>query len=138
MAARRRFVKRIYVPLPTNSARNFLFKHLLKKQENKKTQISEKEISKLCDLTVGYSGADIHSICQEAALSPIREISDILSIDVNTVRNINYKDFEKALEKVKPSVSKNDLEKCREFNKRYGTYPETEEQEMDQVVNSEK
>ena len=48
--------------------------------------------------TEGYVGADIEAVCREAAILALRE-------DINS-RDINKKHFEKALEKVRPSVTK--------------------------------
>ena len=31
----------------------------------------------ICTLTEGFSGADMHSLCHDAALGPIRDIHDI-------------------------------------------------------------
>ncbi|MBI2541774.1 CDC48 family AAA ATPase [Candidatus Woesearchaeota archaeon] len=55
--------------------------------------------------TEGYVGADIESICREAAILTLRE-------DINS-REIGKKHFEKAFEKVRPSVTK-DVEKVYE------------------------
>ncbi|MBN2881202.1 CDC48 family AAA ATPase [Candidatus Woesearchaeota archaeon] len=62
-------------------------------------------INELADNTDGYVGADIESICREAAIMALRD-------DIN-VKDVKMKYFEKALEKVKPSVSK-DIEKAYE------------------------
>ena len=58
-AARRRFTKRIYIPLPEKETRKELFTHLLDK--NGQT-LSANEISKIVDLTEGYSGSDISAL----------------------------------------------------------------------------
>ena len=71
-AARRRFVKRLYIPLPDAETRRALFGILLKKNEN---AIGEGEIEALVTRSEGYSCADIHNLCREAAMGPIREVS---------------------------------------------------------------
>ncbi|MBI3035976.1 AAA family ATPase [Candidatus Woesearchaeota archaeon] len=59
----------------------------------------------LSDKTQGYVGADIEAVCREAAILALRE-------DINS-KEIYKKHFEKALEKVRPSVTK-DVEKAYE------------------------
>ena len=45
-----------------------------------------------CILRVsGYSGADMSSLCRDAALAPIRSIDDIENIDPNEVRQETWK-----------------------------------------------
>ena len=71
-AARRRFVKRLYIPLPDEETRKALFGILLKKNEN---QIDDAQIDVLVERSEGYSCADIHNLCREAAMGPIRDVS---------------------------------------------------------------
>ena len=71
-AARRRFVKRLYIPLPDAETRRSLFTILLKKNDN---TISDAEVDELTRRSEGYSCADIHNLCREAAMGPIRDIS---------------------------------------------------------------
>jgi SpoVK/Ycf46/Vps4 family AAA+-type ATPase len=73
-AARRRFVKRIYIPLPDLSARQAIITNLLKDQQH---TLTNNEMEHIGTLTDGFSGADMHSLCQDAALGPIRDIHDI-------------------------------------------------------------
>lgn len=73
-AARRRFVKRIYIPLPDLAARQSIISNLLQDQKH---SLSTDDIEHVCTLTDGFSGADMHSLCHDAALGPIRDILDI-------------------------------------------------------------
>lgn len=103
-AARRRFTKRLYIPLPEvevripmsltitsnrdHSISNFsqarcdLIAHLLRKNEN---ILSNEDIVEVAHLTVGYSGADIKSLCSDAAMQSIREISPEMRNNVTKV-----------------------------------------------------
>ena len=40
-------------------------------------EMSEEEITKLIDMTKGYSGADLKTLSTEAAMMPLREITDV-------------------------------------------------------------
>ncbi|KAI8048574.1 P-loop containing nucleoside triphosphate hydrolase protein [Syncephalis plumigaleata] len=117
-AARRRFRKRLYIPLPDESGRIGIIRHLLHKQNH---QLSEEEIDKICQLTQGYSGSDMDGLCREAALGPIRSITDIRTINLEQVQPIQFKDFESALTQVRASVSDNDLTLYIEWDRMYGS-----------------
>ncbi|KAJ2668097.1 putative 26S proteasome subunit yta6 [Coemansia sp. RSA 1085] len=116
-AARRRFPKRLYVPLPDRSGRRAIVANLLRKQTH---GLTDPQLEAICDQTDGFSGADMDTLCREAAFGPIRCITDIASANLEDVRPINYADFEYALTQVRPSVSPKDLEIHVQFNKQYG------------------
>ena len=61
-AARRRFVKRLYIPLPEPEARRALVTLLLKKNSH---ELTESDIDAVVEKTAGFSGADIRSLCTE-------------------------------------------------------------------------
>jgi len=75
-AARRRFVKRFYVPLPDAAARRVLFRTLLAKNQHALTaaQIDDDLVTR----TDGFSGADCRNLCQEAAMGPVRDVGAAL------------------------------------------------------------
>ncbi|KAJ2500644.1 Fidgetin-like protein 1 [Coemansia sp. RSA 1972] len=116
-AARRRFPKRLYVPLPDPVGRRSIVCNLLRKQVH---DLSDTQLDLICDKTDGYSGADMDTLCREAAFGPIRSISDIATACVEDVRPICFSDFEYALTQVRPSVSAKDLVIHIEFNRLYG------------------
>ncbi|KAJ2138934.1 Fidgetin-like protein 1 [Coemansia sp. RSA 353] len=116
-AARRRFPKRLYVPLPDPVGRRSIVCNLLRKQVH---DLSDLQLDSICDSTDGYSGADMDTLCREAAFGPIRSISDIATASVEDVRPICFADFEYALTQVRPSVSAKDLVIHIEFNQLYG------------------
>ena len=84
-AARRRFVKRLYIPLPDAETRRSLLTILLKKNEN---TLTTEDIDALTQRSEGYSCADIHNLCREAAMGPIRDISMNDSIVEMNVRMV--------------------------------------------------
>lgn len=101
-----RFDEKIYVPPPNLDARTKLFQLNLKG----KPLESDVDPNELAGLTDGYSGADIKEVCLKAALVPFHE-----AIHGGTKRGITAIDLEAALREVKPSVS-------REVVERYGKF----------------
>lgn len=119
-AARRRLVKRLYIPLPELIARVQILKNLFKKE---RFDLTEDEINEIGRLTDGYSGADMKVLCHEASMEPIRSIPhwQMNNVNVNDVRAVNYNDFRVALQRVRSSVSSADLKHYIEWNKTYGS-----------------
>lgn len=118
-AARRRLVKRLYIPLPEQAAREQMIRNLIKSEN---VQMSEDEIIEVARQTDGYSGADMQALCSEAALGPIRDISamNMYTIDQNDVRSMNFKDLLDALQCVKATVSQKDLNVYTEWDQTFG------------------
>jgi len=117
-AARRRFVKRLYIPLPDQAAREALMRNLLDKNKN---NLSEEEITKLSHATEGYSGADLKALCSDAAMGPIRDLGKkALKVRESNVKPITYKHFKSSLQSMNPSVAKSDLVDYIEWNNAYG------------------
>ncbi|XP_044729633.1 fidgetin-like protein 1 [Chrysoperla carnea] len=119
-AARRRLVKRLYIPLPEHQARKQIVERLMSSEKNSLTENDIEEISKLTD---GYSGADMKNLCSEASLGPIRSIhhSMMHNINLEQVRPINFEDFKSALNRVRTSVSSKDLEQYVIWDNTYGS-----------------
>lgn len=70
-AIRRRFEKRIYIPLPELQARAIMFKlHL----GNTSHCLSDEHFKELAGATEGYSGADISIIVRDALMQPVRQV----------------------------------------------------------------
>lgn len=70
-AIRRRFEKRIYIPLPEASARVKMFElHM----GNIKHCIQSTEFRDLAEKTEGYSGADISIVVRDAMMQPVRKV----------------------------------------------------------------
>lgn len=70
-AIRRRFEKRIYIPLPEESARVVMFKLHIGTTPH---QLTEADIRVLASKTEGYSGADISIVVRDALMEPIRKL----------------------------------------------------------------
>lgn len=70
-AIRRRFEKRIYIPLPEEHARTNMFKLHLGTTPN---NLSEEDFRTLGKKTDGYSGADISIVVRDALMQPVRKV----------------------------------------------------------------
>jgi katanin p60 ATPase-containing subunit A1 len=90
-ALRRRFEKRVYIPLPNIKGREELFKINLQNVQTK-----ELDYEKLIKLTEGYSGADIANVCREAALMPMRK--KLLGTGVDMLQLISNPEFRQEIE----------------------------------------
>lgn len=119
-AARRRLVKRLYIPLPEQSAREQMLFNLLKPE---KVAMSREQLADIARLTDGYSGADMKALCSEAAMGPIREITatSMFTINPENVRSMSYQDLAASLKCVKATVSPKDLNLYVEWNKTFGS-----------------
>lgn len=116
-AFRRRFEKKIYIGLPDDKARELMFK-LNTREVEIEPNIDFGEFAKL---TEGYTGSDISLLCREAVMMPVREIDvtqDITLID--KVRPVSRDDFIAAMEKIKPVVSPEELQKYDEWTQSFG------------------
>ena len=118
-AARRRFVKRLYIPLPRKPDREALIRVLLSTNNH---CLTNEETYKLAEDTEGFSGADLKALCADAAMGPIRELGrHALEIAPENVPPIAFKHFRRALRTTKPSVSPSDLFHYEEWDKLYGS-----------------
>ncbi len=63
--------------------------------------MNSEEIDKLIEMTKGYSGADLKCLSQEAAMMPLREITDVQNCDISNIRPLKLKDFEEAFKNVR-------------------------------------
>ena len=144
-AIRRRFEKRIYIPLPDIHARAAQFKIRLGKTPH---NLAEEDFLDLAQGTEGYSGSDITVVVKEAMMMPVRKCqtatrfkqtvdgffiptfpSDQSGIDMTLFQmdptklkapDVTTEDFFQAIARIKPSVSNADLEKQIEFTNTFG------------------
>ncbi|CAK0784245.1 hypothetical protein CVIRNUC_007449 [Coccomyxa viridis] len=88
-----RFDVQLHVPLPDTASRQAILEvHTRVMPLDPSVNLQE-----LADATQGYSGADLHNLCQEAALTAARE--DLLAAEL-----VARKHFEAALLHLQPSV----------------------------------
>jgi len=96
----------IYVPPPDEKARYAILRIYTKKMPLS----PDVNLREMAARTEGYSGADLESLCREAALNSLRK-----NIEADYVTR---EDFEEALQIVKPSISPQmvrEYEKVKEF-----------------------
>ncbi|CAD5122111.1 DgyrCDS10561 [Dimorphilus gyrociliatus] len=116
-AARRRFVKRLYVPLPDYPARIQISRKLFSNQSH---NLSEEDFENIGGKSDGFSGADMTNLCREAAMGPIRAIRDISKVKSDEIRAISMMDFDAAFKTVKATVSNDDLVGYVKWDKQFG------------------
>ena len=125
-AMRRRLEKRIFIPMPDFSARRALLIICLRGI----SMSSDVDIDQLCALTEGYSGADIHVVCREAAMMPMRKLlQQVQPLEIQAMRaagqlqvaNVVMQDFLHALENTMPSVNPDTIARYASWMATYGS-----------------
>ncbi|AFN04758.1 AAA family ATPase [Pyrococcus furiosus DSM 3638] len=108
-----RFDRLILVPAPDEKARLEIFKVHTRGMP----LADDVDLKELARRTEGYTGADIAAVCREAALNAMRRaleqgiIKEGMKADeIRKVAKVTMKDFEEALKKIGPSVSKETME----------------------------
>ena len=130
-ALRRRFEKRIYIPLPNKVGREQMF-HINFKGIKLSNDVN---IDTLVQKTEGYSGHDISSVCREASLMNMRKklmnengTMDILQM-ANNKENflsdleapVSQNDILIAIKNISKSVSSNDVKKFEDWTKMFAS-----------------
>jgi SpoVK/Ycf46/Vps4 family AAA+-type ATPase len=69
------------------------------------------DLKELAKRTEGYAGADLESLVREAAMLALRESME--------AKEVTMKHFNEALQKVPPSVSKNENERYQKIEDNY-------------------
>ena len=142
-AARRRFVRRQYIPLPEAHVRAEQLRTLLSHQ---KQTLNKKDIQVLVELTdgkfpstnsqnkvrsiwlilvivLGYSGSDITALAKDAAMGPLRSLGEaLLHMPMDEIRPIQFDDFEASLVNIRPSVSKQGLKEFEDWAREFGAW----------------
>ena len=129
-ALRRRFEKRIYIPLPNSVGRREMFRINFKG-----IKLSDDiDIDTLVKKTDGYSGHDISSVCREASLMNMRKklMSGNGQFDILEAANnetflqdleapVSQSDILTAIKNISKSVSNNDVKKFEEWTYQYSS-----------------
>ena len=70
---RRRFEKRIYIPLPDTLARKEMFRILTRKQDH--CTMTDEDYQTYAERTEGFSGSDLKVVVREALMEPVRTLT---------------------------------------------------------------
>ncbi|MEM4647745.1 MAG: CDC48 family AAA ATPase [Candidatus Pacearchaeota archaeon] len=101
-----RFDKLIFVGPPDEKARL----EILKIHTRNMPLAKDVNLEEIARRTNGYSGADLAAVCKEAALAALRENKN--------AKEVKLKHFEIALNKIKPSITKAEMERYKEIEKK--------------------
>ncbi|KAI5307572.1 hypothetical protein KEM55_007947, partial [Ascosphaera atra] len=89
-AARRRFVRRQYIPLPEPEIRKTQLQRLLSHQKH---DLTGEQLDELVELTEGFSGSDITALAKDAAMGPLRNLGEaLLHTPMEQIRPIAFAD----------------------------------------------
>lgn len=149
-AVRRRFERRVYIPLPDQEARMYLVRNKLKGMDN---NLADSDIAQIAAKTDGYSGSDLEIFCRDAAFEPLHLAQrtnkfkktnvggqtkyvpmepsynggDIVQSSVYDLPqgslflpDLTKSDLEAALKRAKSSVAKSDLKQYEEWTREFG------------------
>ncbi|KAH0369894.1 AAA-domain-containing protein, partial [Aureobasidium melanogenum] len=118
-AARRRFVRRQYIPLPEDWVRKLQLTTLMAAQKH---NISDEDLNELVYLTGGFSGSDITALAKDAAMGPLRSLGEkLLHMSPDDIRPIDVTDFKASLVNIRPSVSASGLKEFEDWAKEFVT-----------------
>ncbi|KAI5288362.1 hypothetical protein KEM52_001188, partial [Ascosphaera acerosa] len=116
-AARRRFVRRQYIPLPEAAVRKTQLQRLLSQQKH---DVTAEQLERLVELTDGFSGSDITALAKDAAMGPLRNLGEaLLHTPRDQIRPIAFQDFKASLLSIRPSVSKSGLQAYDDWAKEF-------------------
>lgn len=102
-----RFDRIIMTPVPDKTSRQ----NILQIHTSKMPLSASVNIEELAEQTDGYVGADIESLCREAAMIALRENEK--------AEEVTREHFQKALDRVRPSVRPEDIKKYEEIEEQY-------------------
>ena len=113
----RRLPKRVYIGPFNDIEKKGFIKTIIQQNECTITDSEFEQIAKMC---TNYSNSDLKELCREAAYEPLRELSGDSLKGVTKLRAIKYTDFEKALKKVRGTLTKDVLKELEVWNSQFG------------------
>ncbi|KAF7959065.1 hypothetical protein EAE96_002582 [Botrytis aclada] len=117
-AVLRRVPCRIYIGLPTISARENMFRMFLKEESLDRNV----DLKKLAEVTHRYTGSDIMALCVETAVISQREYRNTEAgeaLDVKSRRILSLSHFHQALKSNTPTTSPQLMQEMRRFAQMY-------------------
>jgi vacuolar protein-sorting-associated protein 4 len=142
-AIRRRFERRIYIPLPEFEARLGMLKRGMK---DNKHSLTDQDFDELAKRSEDFSGSDISILVRDAVYAPVRLLQTATKFkEMNgkfmpcrpgesgqpgtwmdfpkekvEIGIVTKEDFYESLKRTKPSVDKKQLQEYEEFTKSFG------------------
>lgn len=104
-----RFDEKIYIPLPDEAARTKMFELKLKD-----IPTADLDYAEMAKITEGFNGADINEFCEKLKMDAIHK-----SIEEGKDHVITMSDVLVISNKVKSSVSDEDIDNLKKFQKKY-------------------
>ena len=113
----RRLPKRVYVgPFNDEEKKGFIKKIITQN----KCDIKDEEYLKIAKMCNNYSNSDLKELCREAAYEPLRELNSSTLKKVNELRPITFEDFNKAIRKVRGTLTEGILKQLEKWNQEFG------------------
>ena len=127
-AMRRRFERRIHMPLPDVAARDEILKTYTR-QLKLSPELSDARLRLLAEQLDGFSGADIQLVCRDAAMTPMREViegkspDEIVELQQRGCLDgeVTPEHFERAVRRAQLTVSKATLRGFETWDKEHGS-----------------
>jgi katanin p60 ATPase-containing subunit A1 len=86
------------------------------------------DLNALAEKLIGYSGADVTVVCRDAAMAPMRRIVEGLNpAEIRAIEKdklslpVLQADFETAINRIKGSISCQDIQKYENWMKEFGS-----------------
>ena len=112
---RRRFDRRVLVPLPDIIAREEIFRIRLKKR-NLSNSVDFKELAILSE---GYSGDDIMNSCKDIRIKMLQELEDKGTFETEQPREIHRDDLIQTFETFRPTVTHNEALQYHQWDRKF-------------------
>ncbi|KAL3917923.1 MAG: hypothetical protein SGPRY_006211, partial [Prymnesium sp.] len=135
-AMRRRLERRIYIPMPDEAAR----KEMLAINTRQLRLAADVDLQQLAASSVGYSGADLHLVCRDAAMMTMRKAVEgrspqeivamkedgLLDGEVSAdgklrLHIFSWTYFDQAFQRTPPSVAADDLKSFAQWDAEFGS-----------------
>ena len=113
----RRLPKRVYVgPFNDEEKKGFIKKIIMQNKCN----ITDEQFLQIAKMCNNYSNSDLKELCREAAYEPLRELNSTSLQKVDELRPIVFEDFNKAVRKVRGTLTKDILRELEKWNEDFG------------------
>ena len=109
--------KRVYVGPFNDEEKKGFIKKIISQNKCNITDDQFLQIAKMCN---NYSNSDLKELCREAAYEPLRELNTASLQRVGELRPIVFEDFNKAVRKVRGTLTREILRELEKWNEDFG------------------